>query len=135
MTPYEKPLPDIHEETRSFWEGCKNHELLVQKCLDCGHLYFYPRSICPECLSYNNEWVKASGRGKVYSYTVSFRPPTEAFLEDLPYNIAIIELEEGVRIMSNIVECDNDNLTIGMPVEAVFEDITPEITLPRFKPA
>jgi uncharacterized OB-fold protein len=135
MENYEKPLPDVHDETRPFWDGCKKHELLLQKCLECGRFYFYPRSICPHCFSDHNTWMKVSGRGKVYSFTVSFRPATQAFLEDLPYNIAIVELEEGVRMMSNIVNCDNDDLVIDMPVEVVFDDVTAEFTLPRFKPA
>jgi len=135
MPSYEKPLPYIHDETLPFWEGCKNHELRLQKCPDCGQIRFYPRSICSNCLSGNTEWVKAGGKGRVYSYTVSYRPAAEAFLEDLPYNIAIIELDEGVRMMSNIVDCADEDLKIGMPVEVVFDDVTPDITLPRFKPA
>jgi uncharacterized OB-fold protein len=130
----ERPLPEITEETRSFWEGCRNRELLLQTCRGCGQFIFYPRSICPHCFSPDIEWVKASGQGKVYSYTVSFRPATPAFMEELPYVIAVIELEEGVRMMSNIVDCDFEDVRIGMPVEVTFTEITPEITLPRFRP-
>ncbi len=134
MANYEKPLPFIHDETRPFWEGTKKHELWLQKCRDCGKFRYYPRSICPNCFSYNTEWVKVSGRGTVYSFTVSNRPGTAAFRKNVPYNIAIIELEEGVRMMSNIVSCKQEDIEIGMPVEVVFDDVTPEVTLPRFRP-
>jgi len=133
MPDYVKPLPYVHDETRPFWEGTKMHELKIQRCLNCERFYFYPRSICPHCLSDNTEWVKISGRGKIYSFTISHRPASPAFEKDVPYNIAIIELEEGVRMMSNIVECQNEDLRIDMPVEVVFDDVTPEITLPKFR--
>jgi len=134
MPDYGKPLPFVHEETRPFWEGAKRHELWLQRCQDCGKFRFYPRSICPHCFSYNTEWIKVSGRGKIYSFTVSHKPASPAFKQDVPYNIAIVELEEGVRMMSNIVECRNEDLGIDMPVEVVFDDVTPEITLPKFRP-
>ncbi len=134
MPDYKKPLPYVHEETRPFWEGTKRHELHLQKCRDCGKFRFYPRSICPYCLSYNTEWTKVSGKGTIYSFTVSHREAAPAFRLDVPYNIAIIELEEGVRMMSNIVECRNEDLSIDMPVEVVFDDVTAEITLPKFRP-
>jgi len=134
MQGYDKPLPYVHEETRSFWEGTKRHELWLQKCLDCGKFRFYPRSLCPYCFTYNTERIKVSGRGKVYSFTVSHKPASPAFHQDVPYNIAIIDLEEGVRMMSNIVDCKNEDIRIDMPVEIVFDDVTPEITLPKFRP-
>ncbi len=122
-------------ESLLFWEGAKRHELLIQKCQSCGSFYFYPRSICPNCLSDDVDWVKVRGRGKIYSFTVSYRYPSPGFKADVPYNIAIVELEEGVRLMSNIVECNNEDLKIDMPVEVVFDDVTPEVTIPKFKPA
>ena len=135
MTDYKKPLPFVYDETRPFWDGLKKHELLIQKCPDCGAYQFYPRSACIKCMSENIEWVKASGKGKVYSYTIAHRPARPAFTEDVPYNIAIIELEEGVRMTSNLVEIGNDDIRVDMPVEIVYDDVTPEITLPKFKPA
>ncbi len=134
MPDYNKPLPYVHEENRPFWEGARRHELCLQKCQDCGKFRFYPRSICPHCFSYNTEWTKVSGKGKIYSFTVAHRAILPAFRQDVPYSIAIIELEEGVRMMSNIVECRNEDLSIDMPVEVVFDDVTPEITLPKFRP-
>ncbi|MFA4835117.1 MAG: Zn-ribbon domain-containing OB-fold protein [Dehalococcoidia bacterium] len=134
MAEYSKPLPYIHEETRFFWEKARGHELWLQQCNDCGKFRFYPRSICPECFSYNTLWTRVSGRGKIYSFTVSYRPASKAFKADVLYNIAIIELEEGVRMLSNIVECRNDDIRIDMSVEVVFDDVTPEVTLIRFRP-
>jgi len=134
MPEYSKPLPYVHEETKTFWEGTKKHELRIQRCQDCNRFYFYPRSHCPHCLSDNVAWEKVSGRGKLYSFTVAHRPGGPAFQADVPYNIAIVELDEGVRMMSNIVECNNEDLKVDMPVEAVFDDVTPEITLLRFRP-
>ncbi|MDD5095680.1 MAG: Zn-ribbon domain-containing OB-fold protein [Dehalococcoidia bacterium] len=134
MVDYKKPLPAIHEETRPFWEKAKKHELWLQKCRDCGKFRFYPRSICPNCFSYNTEWSRVSGRGKIYSFTVSNRPPLQAFQKDVPYCLALVDLEEGVRMMTNIVECQWEDLKIDMPVEVVFEDVTPLISLPKFRP-
>ncbi|MEE8414082.1 MAG: Zn-ribbon domain-containing OB-fold protein [Dehalococcoidales bacterium] len=131
---YNKPLPYVHEETRPFWEGTKRHEVLIQRCKDCGKFRFYPRSTCIYCLSDNTEWVKVSGKAKVYSFTIAYRPARPAFADDAPYNVAIIELEEGIRMISNIVDCANEDIKVDMPVEVVFDDVTPEITLLKFKP-
>jgi len=132
-TEYVKPLPYIHAETKAYWDGAKSHELLIRKCVTCGQFHFYPREFCPACLSSDVEWVKASGRGTVYSVTVCHRPAPR-FEKDVPYNLALIELEEGVRMMSNIVDCPNDDIKIGMTVEVVFDSVTPEVTLPKFRP-
>lgn len=133
-TEYKKPLPYIHAETRAYWEGAKAHELLLRKCRDCGRYHFYPREFCPSCFSFDVEWVRASGRGTVYSVTVCHRP-AQGFGKDVPYNIVLVELEEGVRMMSTVVECANDDVLIGMAVEVVYDDVTPEVTLPKFRPA
>lgn len=133
MTDYGKPLPNINLESAPFWDGTRRHELLIQKCRGCGRFRFYPRSICPDCLSYEADWLKVSGRGRIYSFTISHRYLSPGFKADVPYNIAIVELEEGVRLMSNIVGCRNEDLRVGLPVEVVFEDVTSEITIPKFK--
>lgn len=137
MTPakaYRKPVPTVTPWSAPFWAGCRKGELLIQQCQDCGVLNFYPKLYCAGCLSSNLEWVKASGRGKVYSYmTVYAFQPTE-FAEDVPYVVAIVELDEGVRMMSNIVGCIPDEVHCDMNVEVVFEKATEEFTLPKFKP-
>lgn len=131
-----KPLPRPTPETQPYWDGCKRHELLLPRCLDCGRFHFYPRALCPHCWSRNLEWVKATGRGKLYSYVINHRP-APGFEQDAPYVIAVVELDEGVRLMSNIVgvEPDPAKLPLDMPLEAVFEDVSPEVSLPKFRPA
>jgi uncharacterized OB-fold protein len=134
MKEYKKPLPQPTPWSKPFWDGCKRHELLIQKCKDCQQTTFYPKLFCPNCLSPNLEWVKASGRGVVYTFTlVQSYQPTE-FSEDVPYIVAVINLEEGVRMMSNIVQCDPKKVKCDMEVEVVFDQITPEFTLPKFRP-
>ena len=133
--PYRKPLPRIDEESRGFWEALARHELYFQRCRDCGTKRFYPRAVCPTCLSSATEWVRASGRGSVYSFSVTHQNQAPGFREELPYVLAIVELEEGVRLMTNVVACAPDTVRIGMAVEVVFDDVTPEITLAKFRPA
>ena len=132
---YAKPLPRIDEETKGYWEACQRRELVVQRCLDCGRLRHYPRALCPACLSQRVEWVRCSGRGTVYTFTVTHQNQSPGFRDALPYVLAYVELEEGVRLLTNIVECAPEAVRIGMPVAVVFEDATPEVTLPKFKPA
>jgi uncharacterized OB-fold protein len=132
---YEKPLPALDEESRPFWEATKRHELYVQRCRDCGFVQFQPRAVCVDCLSSNVQWVKCSGRGKIYTFTVTNQNPARGFRDTLPYIIAHVELEEGVKILADVVDCKPEQVKIGMPVEAVFADVTPEVTLVNFRPA
>ena len=132
---YRKPLPRIDEESRGWWEALARHELYFQRCRECGTKRFYPRALCPRCLSSATEWVRASGWGTVYSFTVTHQNQAPGFREELPYVLAIVELDEGVRMMTNVVGCAPDAVRVGMRVEVVFEDVTPEITLAKFRPA
>ena len=134
MAEYNKPLPVPSKDSEEFWQACKRHELVVQKCRDCGRVRFYPRVACPACMSADSEWIKASGKGTVYSFSVLNRGPTEAFKAECPYTLALIELEEGVRLTSNVVGCKPEDVGIGMKVEVVFDDVTEEISLPKFRP-
>lgn len=131
---YAKPLPRIDEESKGFWEACQRHELYLQRCGDCGALRHYPRALCPSCLSERTEWLRASGKGTVYTFTVTHQNQSAGFRDALPYVMAYVELAEGPRMLSNIVGCAPDDVRIGMPVEVVFEDVTPSVTLPKFKP-
>ena len=131
---YRKPLPRIDEESRGYWEALARHELYFQRCRNCGTKRFYPRAVCTNCLSSAVEWVRASGRGTVYSFTVTHQNQSPGFREELPYVLAIVELEEGVRLMTNVVGCAPDAVRIGMPVEVVYDDVTPEVTLAKFRP-
>jgi uncharacterized OB-fold protein len=135
MADYKKPLPRPSMTSLPFWEAAKRHELQIQRCGSCGAHVFYPREVCAECLSSDLTWVKASGKGTVYSYTVAQAPTHPAFAEDVPYVVAIVELAEGPHITTNIVGCKPDAMQVGMPVVATFEDVTPEMTLVKFRPA
>ena len=129
-----KPVPVPTRETWPYWEGCKQHELRIQKCAACGHYQFYPRLYCTACMSERVEWVTASGRGKVLSFTIVYRPPSQGFAGEVPYVVALITLDEGPQMMSNIVGCVPEQVHIDMVVEVTFEDWTEEISVPKFKP-
>ena len=130
-----KPLPFVYPENKPFFDGMKKHEMHIQRCKDCGKFYFYPRTQCPHCLSENTEWVKVSGKGKVYSFTICTRPGSPLFAGDVPYDVSLIELDEGVRMMSRVIDCKNEEIKCDMPVEVVYQDVSPEITMPYFRPA
>jgi len=131
---YSKPLPGVDDVNRPYWEAAKRHELVIQKCRHCGHHRYPPGTNCPECLSDDPEWVKVSGRGTVFTWTVFHKVYHPAFIGDAPYAVVAVELEEGPRITSNLVDCPLEDIRIGMPVEVVFDDVTGEITLPKFRP-
>ncbi len=129
-----KPIPALTEDTKPYWEGCARHELLIQHCQDCGHFRFPPSGLCPKCMSTNTEWVAVSGKGQVYSWTIFHYVYHPAYAKDIPYNVAIVQLNEGPLLHTNIVECNNEDIYIGMPVEVIFEDVNDEISLPKFRP-
>jgi len=133
---YNKPLPRPldPELTRPFWEAAKRHELVMPRCKTCDQLFFYPRSECPRCLGSDLEWVGVSGRGRLHSFTIVNQPANAAFRDDVPYVYAVVQLIEGPRMISNLVEYDVESVSVDMPVEAVFDDVTPEWTLVKFKP-
>ena len=130
----QNPLPRITPDNEPFWEGCKRHELLLAECNACHRVHLPPGPLCPSCFSDDLGWRKASGRGTISAWTVVHRESFEAFRADLPYNAAQIELEEGPRLTANIINVDNADLAVGMEVEVVFDDVTNEVTLPRFQP-
>lgn len=134
MSEYQKPIPEIKDTTRPYWDGCKSHKLLFPKCRPCNKPFFFPDKFCPTCLSEDIEWITASGKGTIHTFSVVRRAPSGAFAENAPYVVAIIDLAEGPRMMSNVIGISSDDVRVGMPVEVVFEDITEEITLPKFRP-
>jgi len=136
-TEHSKPLPRpiSPELTRPFWEAAKRHELVLPRCKSCDYLFFYPRSECPRCLSNQLEWMRVSGRGRLHTYTIVNQPANAAFRDDTPYVYAVVQLDEGPRMVSNVVQCAVDAVSVDMPLEAVFDDVTPEWTLVKFKPA
>ena len=105
----------------------------MQKCGDCGHIRYPISRVCPKCLSYEFEWADLSGRGEVFSYVVFYQLYDKAFEKDIPYNVALVQLDEGPRMYSNIVGVENDAVKIGDAVEAVFDPVTPEVTIPHFR--
>ena len=128
------PAPGVNPETRQFWDATAQGRLLLKRCLDCGSVIWYPRAICPDCASLRTEWFEASGRGRVYSYTTNYRGQG-SYQDAGPYVLAYVELDEGPRVMTNVVGADADGLAVGMPVEVVFHDTGDGTALPRFRPA
>jgi hypothetical protein len=135
MNGYKKPLPVLQPWSKAFWEAAKQHKLTIQACNDCGLKIFYPRKYCPNCWSSNLGWSEASGKGKVFSYSITLAGVEERFSEDLPYVLALVDLEEDIRMMTNIVDCKPEEVFIGMNVEVTFRDITDEFSLPMFRPS
>lgn len=134
MNESKKALPTPSPWSKPFWEGCKKHELLIQECEDCDAKIFYPKLFCPNCFSSNLQWVKASGKGKVYTFTVVYSYQPTEFTDDVPYVIAVVKLAEGVQMMSNIIDCKPEDVRCDMDVEVIFENIEDGITLPKFRP-
>ncbi len=130
----EYTAPPMDWESRPFWEGCRRHELVLQRCAACGTIRHRPRALCPACLSGEIEWIRASGRGTVYSYTVTHQNQAPAFRQAVPYVLAYVELEEGVRMLTNVVGCDPGEVRVGMAVRVEFVDLDGERAIPRFRP-
>ena len=133
MKDYNKPLPTPTPWSQYFWDGCKEGKLYIQQCKDCGKNIFYPKLYCPFCLSKELAWIQATGKGRIYTYMVVYAYQPTEFEEDVPYAVAVIDLEEGVRMMSNIVESDLEGVCCDAPVEVLFDKVTEEITLPKFR--
>lgn len=132
---YAKPLPKPSTLTRPFWDGLREGALRLQKCADCGEYVFYPRPACSHCMSERLEWTEVSGRGTVYTFTIVRRPNIPAFQADVPYVFAIVELEEGPRLATNVVGCEPEAVRVDMPVKAFYDGVTEEISLLKFEPA
>jgi uncharacterized OB-fold protein len=132
--PDSMPPPLADAITLPWWQAAAEHRLVVQRCTSCGHTRLPPAPVCSECRSVDADWLEVSGRGEVYTYTVVHRPIAAG--QPLPTVIAVIALEDsgGVRILSNVVDVDPSALAIGMPVELVWEDMSAELAIPRFRP-
>ncbi len=126
------PLPHPTPTSRPHWDGCREGVLRVQRCTACSDFVFIPRPGCPRCLRETLDWVESTGRGTLYSYTVVHRPQRPEF--EVPYTVAIVELEEGWHMLTNLVECKPGQIRIGLPVEVSFRPMSDEITLPLFRP-
>ena len=134
MTAIQKPVPVVNPWAKPFWDATKAGKLVYQHCTNCNKNIFYPRIACPDCFSDEIEWVESQGKGRVYSYTVVESNAPSAFVGDMPYVIAIIKLDDGIQLLSNIVGCDPHSVECEMRVEVTFEKLNDEFTLPKFKP-
>jgi len=132
-----KPLPLQENKTLTdpFWQAAKRHELVMQRCTRCGNWIHFPREQCPVCFSQALEWAPVSGKGRVYAFTNVHQAQHPAFQEEAPYCFAIVQLDEGPRMVTNIVECSPDDVQCDMPVVATYDDVSEEWTLVKFKPA
>ena len=129
-----KPVPVVQPWAQPFWDAARQQRLVLQHCCDCDRCIHYPRIECPHCGGVNLDWRPASGRGRIYSYTVVHNNAPSAFLADMPYVVAVIRLDEAVQMLSNIVQCDPGKLQCEQPVEVVFERLNDNVTLPKFRP-
>jgi uncharacterized OB-fold protein len=127
------PVPTRHIDHEGFWKGVDDNQLALQKCGDCGAWCHLPQPMCPECLSLEKTWEPVSGKGTVYSWVTYQKSPNPSF--KAPYSVVLVELEEGLRMVSNLVDVQPDEIEIGMKVEVTFDKVTDEITLPKFKKA
>lgn len=134
-----KPLPAVTPETKPFWDAAAQQKLVMQRCHECNAWVWTPRPSCNECGSDKVEWTPMSGRGEVYSFTVirqiAGRAASQAFQSDIPYVVAWVDLDEGPRMITNIIGCPVEDVAIGMKVAVVFEQASNDVWLPKFKPA
>ena len=128
-------VPKADRLTEPYWEGAKKGQLLLQNCRRCGNIWHPPTPICPQCQAKNYEWRPASGRGEVYSFTIVHHAAHVAVADRTPYLVALVTLEEGPRVVSNILNCPMEAVEVGMPVTLTFQEISPGITLPQFERA
>jgi uncharacterized OB-fold protein len=129
-----KPLPRITPDAKPFWDALRERRLLLPYCTACGRPHLPPGPVCPFCFAARLEWRPASGRGQLSSWTVVHKAWFPAFEADIPYNVVQVELAEGPRLTANVVGIANEALKVGQPVEIVFDAVTPELTMPRFRP-
>jgi uncharacterized OB-fold protein len=129
-----RPLPELDGVSTEWWNAAARGELLYQECPSCGHRQFYPRAMCTAC-GLETEWKPASGRGSVHTFTVIHQNLAAPFGDLSPYVVAMVELEEGVRMMTNITHCDKDEVEVGLPVECYVVKVDDEVGLPFWRPA
>ena len=133
--PITPPIPQ--PESDFYWEKCKEHELWLRHCKACNNAYFYPRDICPGCFSRDTDWIQSSGKATLHAFAIVHRAPVPAFRGKEPFVTAIVELEGGARMPTNIVDCEADpeHIKIGMALQVTFDDLDDKVSLPKFRPA
>jgi len=130
-----RDLPTIEDDSRPFWEAAREGRFLIARCRSCHLAHHYPRPFCPHCWSEDVEWEDASGQASLYTYSTVHVNDLPPFAERLPYVAAVVDLAEGPRVMTNVVDCPPEDLQVGMALVAAFRELTPEITVPVFRPA
>jgi uncharacterized protein len=126
-------LPVIEDDTRAFWDGAREGRLLIRSCRACDAVHYYPRPFCPSCWSDDVEWVEASGRATLYTWSTVYRNDLPPFHEQVPYVAAVVELAEGPRMMTRLIGCEPDEVSMGMALEAVFEPLDDDVTIVVFR--
>lgn len=132
---FDKPLPVATPTSRPFWEGLREGRIRVQHCEECGASVFYPRNRCNRCLSDRLEWRDIDGAATLYTYTIARQPTSPHFADDVPQRLAVVELADGVRMTTTLVNVGDQDIRVGMALRPVFDDVTDEVTLLRFEPA
>jgi uncharacterized OB-fold protein len=133
--PSRRDLPTIEDESRPFWDAAHEGRFLIARCRSCGKAHHYPRPFCPFCWSEDVVWEDSCGVATLYTYSVVYANDLPPFSDRLPYVAAVVDLDEGPRVMTNIVDCDPSELRIGMKLKVAYRELTPEITAPVFRPA
>jgi len=133
VTSAQFPLPVPNLDNQEFFDKSREHKLVLRHCRDCESFLHPPRPNCPSCGSENLEWLESQGKGTIYTFTITRQPVSRAFVGRLPWAVVEVELEEGINLISNLVECDPEEIEIGMPVEVIFEEVNEEFTLPKFR--
>jgi uncharacterized OB-fold protein len=134
MAAISKPIPTVTSDMKEFFEGARRGKLMVQKCADCGALRFPAYELCSNCYSSRATWVPVRGRGEVYSFNIMHQVYHPGFAAEVPYAVVVVKLEEGPKIISNLIGIKPHEIKCGMPVEVVFEKAGDEIMLPKFRP-
>lgn len=130
---FDLPAPD--DDTQPYWDAAREGRLLIKRCADCGAAHFYPRPFCPRCWSSAVTWEAASGRAALYTWSVVHHNDLPPFSDRLPYVAAVVDLAEGPRLLTNVVDCDPDRLQVGMPLQVAYRDLAEDVTVPVFTPA
>jgi len=131
--PSARPIPEVSPALAPYFAAARAGRLVVQRCTGCGALRFPPRELCSACLATEAAWQEVCGRGEIFSYYVMHQIYHPGFAAEVPYAVVVVKLEEGPKLTSNVVDCPLDEIAIGMPVEVVFEELSPAVTLPKFR--
>lgn len=128
-----RPVPVLRGEEKVYFAEAKAGRLVFQRCGGCADAIFYPRSVCPNCLSEQLSYEASAGRGTIYSFTTLHRAGHPGLADEVPYTVVLVDLDEGVRVLANIVECEPDEVTVGATVEVLFDPVSEDLTVPRFR--